>query len=109
MSAWYVLSAMGFYPVDPMGGCFVIGSPVVEEATLNVGNGRTFRVIVRGNDERHIYVKSVRLNGKPYDKTYIDFADIQRGGTLEFQMTDRPSDFGTDESTWPQNNPTVLR
>lgn len=89
MSAWYVLSAIGLYQVEPAGGKYVFGSPVVDKAVINVGNGRTFTVIATNNSDKNIYVKSVRLNGKPYKKPFIMYEDIMKGGVLEFVMSGR--------------------
>ena len=91
MSAWYVLSAIGLYQVEPAGGKYIIGSPIVDEAVLNVGNGRTFRIIVHNNSDQNIYVQSAKLNGKRYSKSYLSFEDITKGGTLELQMGSTPS------------------
>ena len=101
MSAWYILSAMGFYQVDPAGGRFVIGSPLFDEVTMNVGNGRTFRIIAHHNSPKNIYVQEARLNGQPYTKSYIDFKDICNGGTLEFTMGSHPSKYGTAKNDRP--------
>ena len=94
MSAWYILSSVGFYQVDPAGGRYVFGSPLFDEATLNVGNGKTFRVVAHNNSSENKYIQSAKLNGKPYTRSYIDFKDIVRGGTLEFVMGNKPSQFG---------------
>lgn len=91
MSAWYVLSAIGLYQVEPAGGKYIIGSPIVDEAVLNVGGGRTFRIVVHNNSDKNIYVQSARLNRKRYTKSYISFEDIVKGGTLELQMGSTPS------------------
>ena len=101
MSAWYVLSALGLYQVEPAGGKFCIGSPVVSEATLNVGNGKTFTVRATNNSDENIYVQSVRLNGKPYTKSYLLFSDIKQGGTLELVMGPTPGTFGTKPKDRP--------
>ena len=92
MSAWYVLSAIGLYQVEPAGGKYIIGSPIVDEAVLNVGNGRTFRIVVHNNSDENIYVQSAKLNGKRYSKSYLSFEDITKGGTLELQMGSTPSE-----------------
>lgn len=91
LSSWYVLSAMGFYQVNPAGGVFVLGSPVFDEAAINVGSGKTFTVRARGASAKSIYIQSARLNGKPYTRSYILYADIARGGTLDLVMGPRPS------------------
>ncbi|MDL2224424.1 GH92 family glycosyl hydrolase, partial [Bacteroidales bacterium OttesenSCG-928-M06] len=86
MSAWYILSALGFYQVEPAGGKYIFGSPIINEAEINVGNGKTFRIRAKNNSAENIYIQSATLNGKPYDKHFIDFKDIISGGTLEFEM-----------------------
>lgn len=87
MSAWYVLSALGFYQVEPAGGKYYFGSPVMDEASIQVGNGNVFKVIAKNNSATNKYIKSVTLNGAPYNKWYIDFKDIAAGGELIFEMT----------------------
>ncbi|MDR1864330.1 MAG: GH92 family glycosyl hydrolase [Bacteroidales bacterium] len=86
MSAWYVLSALGFYQVEPAGGRYFFGSPAADKAVIHTGNGKTFTVIAKNNSAENKYIKSVTLNGKPYDKAYIDYKTIMAGGTLEFEM-----------------------
>ncbi|MDR1524586.1 MAG: GH92 family glycosyl hydrolase [Tannerella sp.] len=87
MSAWYILSALGFYQVEPAGGRYYFGSPVMDEALINVGNGKTFTITAKNNSTENKYIKSVTLNGTPYHKPYVDFKDIMAGGTLEFEMS----------------------
>lgn len=94
MSAWYVLSALGFYQVEPAGGKYIFGSPVVDEAIIKVKDGKQFKIVAKNNSSENKYIQSVTLNGKDYDKYYIDFKDIEKGGTLEFTMGATPS------STW---------
>ena len=101
MSAWYVLSAMGLYQVEPAGGKFCIGSPVVNEATINVGGGKTFTVRATDNSAENIYVQRATLNGKPLTRSYIMFSDLKRGGVLELQMGPQPSNFGTKTKDRP--------
>lgn len=91
MSAWYILSSVGLYQVDPVGGRFVIGSPLFDKATVNVGGGKTFTVVAKNNSDKNIYVQSARLNGKTLKNSYVDFNDIRRGGTLELVMGPKPS------------------
>ena len=86
MSAWYILSSLGLYQVEPAGGKYVFGSPLFTEATLNVGNGKTFTIRAHNNSAENIYVQSIKLNGKPYTKSYLMFDDIVKGGLLEFEM-----------------------
>ena len=85
MSAWYVLSSMGLYQVEPAGGRYMFGSPLFDKVEMKVKNG-TFTIIAHDNSRENMIVDHVLLNGKPYDKHYIDFKDIAAGGTLEFFM-----------------------
>ena len=94
MSAWYILSSVGLYQVDPVGGRFVIGSPLFDKATVNVGAGKKFTVVAKNNSDRNIYVQSARLNGKALKNSYIEFNDIRHGGTLELVMGPKPSKWG---------------
>ncbi len=91
MSAWYVLSSMGLYQVEPTGGRFVIGSPIFDKVTVNVGGGKVFTIIARNNSDKNIYVQSVMLNGEPYGKSYVEYSDIMSGGQLELTMGPEPS------------------
>ena len=95
MSAWYILSSVGIYQVDPVGGRFVIGSPLFDKATVNVGGGKTFTVVAKNNSDKNIYVQSARLNGKTLKNSYVDFNDIRHGGTLELVMGPKPSKWAT--------------
>ena len=95
MSAWYILSSVGLYQVDPVGGRFVIGSPLFDNATVNVGGGKTFTVVAKNNSDKNIYVQSARLNGKTLKNSYVDFNDIRHGGTLELVMGPKPSKWAT--------------
>lgn len=90
MSAWYVFSAMGFYPVDPISGRYEIGTPMFPEMKMHLANGKTFTVLAPAVDKENIYIQSVRLNGKPYDKSYITHQQIMDGSVLEFEMADKP-------------------
>ncbi len=101
MSAWYVLSSIGLYQEEPAGGKYIIGSPQFNEARLNVGDGKTFIVKAINNSDKNIYVQSARLNGKRYDKSYIDYRDIIAGGTLELVMGPKPSKWGTAKKNRP--------
>ena len=101
MSAWYILSSVGLYQVDPVGGRFVIGSPLFDKATVNVGAGKTFTVVAKNNSDRNIYVQSARLNGKALKNSYIDFNDIRHGGTLELVMGLKPSKWGAAAACRP--------
>ena len=86
MSAWYMFSAMGFYPVDPVSGNYVFGAPQLPKITLRLANGKTFTVIAEGLSAENKYVESITLNGQAYDKHFITHEDILNGGTLVFKM-----------------------
>ena len=101
MSAWYVLSAMGLYQVEPAGGKFVFGSPMFDEVQMKVMNGHTFTIKATGRSSENIYIQRCRLNGRPYTRSYIMFEDIVKGGTLEFEMGPAPSTFGTRKQDRP--------
>ena len=101
MSAWYIISSVGLYQVDPVGGRFVIGSPLFDKATVNVGGGKTFTVVAKNNSDRNIYVQSARLNGKTLKNSYVDFNDIRHGGTLELVMGPKPSKWGAAAACRP--------
>ncbi len=100
MSAWYILSALGFYQVEPCGGRYVLGSPLVKEATLHIGNGKTFTIRTHGLSDKAFYIKRVLLNGQPLQRQALSqprhgeeetlilrHEDIVRGGTLDIYMT----------------------
>lgn len=89
MSAWYILSSLGIYQVEPAGGRYMFGSPLFDKAVVNVGKGKTFTIIAHNNSAKKVYVQQIKLNGRPYKKLYIDYKDIVSGGTLEFFMTDK--------------------
>lgn len=91
MSAWYIFSALGFYPVNPSNGLYVFGSPVVDEATIALPGGKTFKVLARNNSAQNRYIQKMTLNGKPYTRSYITHADIVKGGVLQIDMGPTPS------------------
>jgi predicted alpha-1,2-mannosidase len=91
MSAWYIFSCLGFYPVCPGSNEYVIGSPCVDKAVINLENGKQFAVEAKNLNSRNIYIQWVRLNGKPYNHCYIKHSDIMKGGTLIFAMGPAPN------------------
>lgn len=91
MSAWYILSALGFYQVNPSNGMFVFGSPLFDEAVIETGNGKTFTIEARNNSLVNKYINRVWLNGKKYHKAYINYSDIMQGGKLTFSMSAVPN------------------
>jgi predicted alpha-1,2-mannosidase len=90
MSAWYVFSAIGFYPVCPGSDHYAIGSPLFEKATMNLENGKSFTVRAANNSKENVYIQSATLNGAAYSKSFIAYDDIKNGGTLELQMGSSP-------------------
>ncbi|CAK7027467.1 MAG: hypothetical protein PARBA_01151 [Parabacteroides sp.] len=90
MSAWYVFSAMGFYPVDPVSGQYEIGTPLFPEVKMHLNNGKVFTILAPATSHENIYIQSVKLNGKPYDKSYITHEQIMNGDTFEFEMGNKP-------------------
>ncbi|MDR3184524.1 MAG: GH92 family glycosyl hydrolase [Prevotellaceae bacterium] len=90
MSAWYVLSSLGFYQVEPAGGKYIFGSPAVDKAVLKLKDGKTFTITATNNSAGNKYIQQVLLNGQPYPHYYILFKDIAGGGTLEFVMGNTP-------------------
>ncbi len=101
MSAWYVLSAIGLYQVEPAGGPFIIGSPVVNKATIQLESGKTFTVEAKNNSDSNIYVQSVQLNGKPLSRSYITYKQLMQGGKLTLVMGSKPSKWGTKKNERP--------
>ena len=104
MSAWAVFSCMGFYPATPASGYYVLGLPRFERTRLTFENGKHFEVVAKNLSDKNCYVKSVKLNGKPLERSYVTFEEVYNGGTLEFTMTEQPN------STWatqPENCPVV--
>jgi predicted alpha-1,2-mannosidase len=102
MSAWYVFSAMGFYPVCPGSDHYAIGSPNLDNATMHLENGKTFTVKAAGNSKDNLYIQSATLNGAPYNKSFITYETINNGGVLEFQMGNTPNkNWGSGEGNFP--------
>jgi predicted alpha-1,2-mannosidase len=105
MSAWYIFSSIGFYPVNPANGAFVFGSPLFDEVTLNLPGDKQFILKTMNNSEKNIYIQSVRFNGKSYTHSFITYHEIMQGGRLEFEMGPLPNkQFGTA----PENRPSSI-
>jgi predicted alpha-1,2-mannosidase len=104
MSAWYVFSALGIYPVNPVAGVYVFGSPIVDKATIAVPGGKSFTIVAKNNSPVNLFIQSVELNGKPYGKSYITHPDIIAGGELTFVMGPEPNKaFGNASEDRPQS------
>jgi len=91
MSAWYIFSALGFYPCNPASGEYILGSPLMDEATIHLPREKNFKITVRNNSKTNKYIQEVRLNGKPYPKVFINHSAILSGGILEITMGPQPS------------------
>ena len=104
MSSWYILSSLGFYPVNPSNGVYVFGSPVFDNAKIELGNNKSFTVKTVNNSQKNIYIQSVKLNGVDYKNAYITHKDIIKGGEIEFKMGPNPNkDFGKEDIYRPKS------
>ncbi|WP_281614221.1 GH92 family glycosyl hydrolase [Flammeovirga sp. SubArs3] len=101
MSAWYVFSAMGFYPVNPADGQYAIGSPVFGKVTIHLDNGNDFVIEAENNNVNNTYIQSASFNGSEYDKTFITHNQIETGGVIKLTMGDTPSEWGKEKSARP--------
>jgi predicted alpha-1,2-mannosidase len=101
MSAWYIFSSLGFYPVTPGSNQYIIGSPLFEKATINLENGKNFTVQANNISPENKYIESVQLNGKGYEYSYLNHQDIINGGSLVFEMTNKPTNWGTKDAFIP--------
>ncbi len=109
MSAWYILSAIGFHPVSPVDGIYIIGSPLFDEVTLQLDpryyKGGTFTVRTRNNSAQNCYVQSATLNGKPLQRAWLRHAEVAAGGTLELVMGPQPNtSWGSAPAELPPRN-----
>jgi len=101
-SSWYVMSAMGFYPVDPSSPNYILGSPIFDETTMHMGNGHTLKIVAKNNSATNKYIQSAMLDGKPWTKPWFSHADIANGGTLVFMMGPQPNKrWGSDPASAP--------
>ena len=102
MSAWYIFSSIGFYPVNPSNGGYVFGSPLFDEALIKLPANKSFKVIAENNSDKNIYIQSVTLNGKKHNYSYITHKQIMDGGELKFVMGPKPNyDFGKEKKFRP--------
>ena len=103
MSAWFVFSSLGFYPVTPASNQYIIGKPNVKKATINLENGKTFTIIADSLSDRNIYIKELYLNGVKYPYSFLNHSDIAKGGILRFKMTEKPTRWGTEDADIPKS------
>jgi putative alpha-1,2-mannosidase len=91
MSAWYIFSTIGFYPVAPGSDVYQIGSPAVKAATLHLENGKTFSIEAKNQSDKNVFVEKIELNGKPLNRLYITHPEIMNGGKIVFYMSEKHS------------------
>lgn len=103
LSAWYIFSTLGFYPVTPGSDQYIIGTPHYKEAHIHLENGATFTVKAENVSEENIYIQSAQLNGRDYPFSYLKHAAIMEGGELIFTMSDQPSDWATADAHIPES------
>lgn len=112
MSAWYVFSSLGFYPVTPGSNQYIIGSPLFEKATINLENGKQFTIVAENISDKNIYIQKAFLNGTPLNQSFINHNNILQGGNLVFKMGPQPSNWATKEGFEPKteiiNQPITL-
>jgi putative alpha-1,2-mannosidase len=106
MSAWYLLSALGFYSVDPVSGNYILGSPLFEHATVDLGRGRSLVIDVHRTDPAHAYIQSFALNGKTLNRAWFNHSEIAQGATLSFTMGAAPN---PEFATAPEAAPPSLK
>ena len=102
MSAWYIFSSLGFYPVCPGSLEYIIGTPKINKAEIQVGENKSFVINANNLSEKNFYIQSVKLNGKIWNKCYIRHEDIMNGGELIFEMGSEPNkNWGTNKESLP--------
>jgi putative alpha-1,2-mannosidase len=101
MSAWYIFTALGFYPVCPASDYYVIGSPALPQAVMHLSNGRNFTMEAQNLSDRNIYVQSVNLNGKNWTSPFLPWTELKRGGRIVFSMGPQPSKQWGTQATAP--------
>ena len=107
-SSWYVMSAMGFYTVDPSSPDYILGSPIFDRVKLHLGAGKTFEITANNNSAENIYIQSATLNGKPWNKPWFSHADIENGGSLVLTMGPSPNkSWGSDPQDAPPSMSTM--
>jgi putative alpha-1,2-mannosidase len=101
-SAWYVFSALGFYPVCPGTDQYVLGTPLFKKITINLENGNKLVVNAPANTDKNFYIQSLEFNNKAYDKNWLNHFDLQKGGVLNFFMSPVPNKKrGSSKQSWP--------
>lgn len=105
MSSWYVFSALGFYPVNPSNGIYMIGSPAFKKSVIHISDNKSFTVICKKQSDKNVYIQSARLNGEKFNRTYLTHQEIIAGGVLEFTMGSKPNKrWGVKSGSVPNSN-----
>ncbi len=104
MSSWYILSALGFYPVNPAQGAYLLTSPLFDDAEIYLPDNKVFKITAQNLSDKNIYIKSIRLNGKSLNRLFITHKEIVNGGTLEFEMSPQPNDDLFSEALLPEKD-----
>lgn len=102
MSAWYVFAAMGFYPVNPVSGEYILCSPIFSKIILHLKDQKQLKIVTAKQSSKSIYIKNVKMNGKVYDKNFIRYADVMKGGIIEITLVDAPTDWGSKNENQPK-------
>ena len=102
MSAWYVFASMGFYPLDPVSGNFLLVAPIFDSIKIKLPGNKLFEIVCHKVNADAQYIKAVKWNGKVYDKNYLQHADIIKGGKLEMWLQNTPTAWGSKTSQQPQ-------
>ena len=101
-SAWYVFSAMGFYPVAPGTNEYVLGAPLFKKMTIQLENGKTIELNAPKNNTKNRYINTVKFNGENYSKNYLNYFDLTKGAQIDYEMTDKPNKTrGIEEGDFP--------
>jgi predicted alpha-1,2-mannosidase len=112
-SAWYVFSALGFYPVCPGSGQYALGTPYFNKITLHLANGKTLVINADSNSTENCYVSEMSVNGAAYDKNYLEHTDLLKGGRIDYRMSSKPNQQrGTNENSLPysfSNNSLIVK
>ena len=90
MSAWYMFASLGFYPVCPVSGEYILASPTFDRAVIRLPGGKTFTIVTKNGGPQNVYVRSMTLNGAPYDDIALRWEDLRRGGEMVFEMAPTP-------------------
>ncbi len=102
MSAWYIMSAMGFYPVDPVSGNYIFGTPLFDHVTIQLGKGKQLEIVARRSAPSDQYIQSVTFNGKPYTRSWFNHRDIVNGAKIVIKIGSQPNlEFGTTPADIP--------